>query len=267
MILRIRTDRGARRSPPPMLPTVSGVLAACLVASGCSAPGVSAPSSLAPGSAAPSASAPATSPSQAEPTSSPACEPGDDGAFQLSQVVPATANIFGAGRDQAPAPGGGGAGTVPPVWELPSGSTIVTFPCATGEVTPFSGQSLRNGPAGDTRGAGGESTDVTSYQGISGIVNRGNGMFLVGVFLTDDPPADPAPERLDFSDNEDFDLLEPLIGQTFFIGDGGGRRFAVPDTATRLFLGFADAFLYQGAPGYYGNNSGELEVTVNVAVE
>jgi hypothetical protein len=203
-------------------------------------------------------------PSQAEPTSSPTCEPGDDGT---TQVVLATANIFAAGRDAPPQPGGGGGGTLPPVWELPSGSTVGTFPCATGEVTPFTGQSLRNGPAGDTQGAGGESTDVTSYEGISGIVNQGNGMFLVGVFLTDGVPSDPAPPRLDFTDVEDFEELAPEIFQTFFVGDGMGRTYRVPSGATRLYLGFADAFLYEGPPGWYGNNAGELEVTVAVEAD
>jgi hypothetical protein len=207
------------------------------------------------------------SPSQSEPTSPKTCEPGDDGTILATQVVRGTANIFGAGRDAAPQPGGGGGGTLPPVWELPSGSTFVTFPCATGEVTPFTGQSLRNGPAGDTQGAGGESTDVTSYEGISGIVNQGNGMFLVGVFLTDGVASDPAPSRLDFTDGEDFEELAPEIAQTFLIGDGQGRSYQVPSGATRLFLGFADAYLYKGSPGWYGNNAGELEVTVAVQAD
>jgi hypothetical protein len=204
------------------------------------------------------------SPSQAEPTMSVACEPGDDG---VTQVVPGTANIFGAGRDEAPAPGGGGAGSLPPVWELPPGSTMVSIPCATGEVTPLTAQPLMNGPAGDRRGAGGESTGVSSYEGISGITNRNGGMFLVGVFLTDAVPSDPAPERLDFTDNEDFGELAPEIAQTFFIGDGVGRSFRIPAGATRLFLGFADAYLYRGPPGWYGNNGGELEVTVAVQAD
>jgi hypothetical protein len=201
------------------------------------------------------------SPTQAEPTVSAACEPGDVG---VTQTVPGTANIFGAGHDTAPGPGGGGAGTLPPVWGLPPGSSIVTIPCATGEVTPFTGQPLMNGPEGDRRGAGGEYTGVASHEGISGIINRNGGMFLVGVFLTDAVPSDPAPERLDFTDNEDFGELAPEIAQTFFIGDGVGRSFRIPAGATRLFLGFADAFGYVGAPGWYGNNAGTLEVTVAV---
>ena len=200
-------------------------------------------------------------PSGPDPSPSPTCEHVDrDMAWTVK--VPGRANIFGAGRDTAPEPGGGGAGTLPSMVQLPVESIVVTVPCVTGQVTPFVGQPLFNGPNGDRQGAGGSSTDVTSFQGISGIINRGNGMFLVGVFLTDVEPPDPAPERLDFTDNEDFAELAPEIGQTFFIGDGIGRSFRVPAGATRLFLGFADAFRYEGAPGWYDNNAGSFEVTV-----
>ena len=195
------------------------------------------------------------------------CEPAEEGAVESTQIVSGTANIFGAGRDSPPSPGDGGGGTLPPLWELPSGSTVVTIPSASGEVTPYTAQPLFNGAAGDRRGAGGDDTDVTSYEGISGIVNRGNGMFLVGVFLTDAAPADPAPPRIDFTDDETFAKLAPEIGQTFLIGDGKDRTYCIPSGATRLFIGFADAYGYEGAPGWYGNNGGELRVTVAVAGE
>lgn len=185
--------------------------------------------------------------------------------------VPATANIFAAGLDAPTAPGGGGGGVLPPVSVLPKGpSRVVTFPRVTGRVNPISMYPDWNGPAGDKIGP----TDVRSFQGISGIVHRTNGMFLVGVFLTNAPPSNPAPPRLDFSafdsaDSEqwvgqEFDKLAPEIGQTFLIGDGKGRTYVVPNQATRLFLGFADAYLYVGCPGWYGNNSGHLTVKVKV---
>jgi hypothetical protein len=228
-----------------MLRPAAGALA-CMLASGCAAPQAASPS-LTPTAA--TSVAPTPSPS---PTLAP-----------NQVVVSSRANIFGAGRDEPPEPGGGGAGKLPPVWPLPVGAQrIVTFPSITGQVIPIASIGDQNGPEGDLRGP----TDIESYQGISGIVHAKNGMFLVGVFLTDDPPSDPAPERLDFTGNEDFDLLAPAIGQTFFIGDGSGS-FLAPADATRLFLGFADAATYQGAPGYYGNNSGQLLVTVEVTVD
>jgi len=179
-------------------------------------------------------------------------------------TVYSSANIFGAGFARPPEPAGGGAGSPPTLVDLPVGSSpLVTFPCVTGLVTPIDGVAPLNGPDGDLGQNG--TTDVTSYQGISGIVHRRKGMFLVGVFLTDEQPSEPAPERLDFTDSEDFETLAPEIAQTFFIGDGVGRTFVAPAGATRLFLGFADSALYQGAPGWYGNNFGQLEVTVQVA--
>jgi hypothetical protein len=177
-------------------------------------------------------------------------------------VVSGQANIFGAGSDFAPAPGGESGGVVPPSVELPGGSTAVTIPTITGKVSPMSALVGYNGAGGDRKG----STDITSYSGVSGIVDGRNGMFLVGVFLTDEPPSTSAPKRLDFTKRERFRTLAPDVGQTFFIGDGRGRTFRVPDGATRVFLGFADAYsdghFYQGHPGYYGNNGGHLCVAV-----
>jgi hypothetical protein len=178
-----------------------------------------------------------------------------------SKTVLGQANIFGAGRGAAPQPGGGGGGVLPPVWYLPQGSSrVATFPRITGKVTPIVGESPYKGPDGDHRGP----TNIESLKGISGIMHFTNGMFLVGVFLTDSGPKRPAPARLDFTETERFDLLAPRIGQTFLIGDGKGRSYRVPPAATRLFVGFADGFFYQGAPGWYGNNAGRLHVTVKI---
>jgi HYR domain len=179
------------------------------------------------------------------------------------RTVLATANIFGAGYSDAPGEAGGGAGTMPPGWRLPAGTgRVVTFPSITGTVNPISGVTPDNGPEGNgARGTG--SMDVESWRGISGIVDAKNCMFLIGAFLGDGEPAMPAPPRLDFTDRERFDTLAPLLGQTFFIGDGNGRRYVVPEGATRLYVGFAEAFFCKGKPGYYGNNAGRLEVVAS----
>ncbi len=137
---------------------------------------------------------------------------------------------------------------------------VVRFTKVVGRVNPINWNDDWNGAGGDHVGP----TDVTSYQGISGIVHRRNGMFLVGVFLTEARPSGKAPPRLDFSDRERISHLAPRIAQTFLIGNGEGRTFRVPPTASRLLLGFADGFLYEGAPGWYDNNSGGLVVTVRV---
>ena len=177
-------------------------------------------------------------------------------------VVPGQANLYGAGREQPPAPGSGGPGVLPTSWRLPEGTQrVVTIPSATGLVCPIDGGAAENGPEGDGIGK----TDVTSFGGISGIVHRRNGMFLAGVFLTDEPASEPAPPRLNFTRRERFRSLSPRLAQTFLIGDGKGRSYRVPPRATRLFLGFADGYYYTGLPGWYGNNTGELTVTVDMA--
>lgn len=182
--------------------------------------------------------------------------------------VLATANIFGAGYSDAPAPGGGGGGTLPPGWRLPEGSArMVAFPSVTGTVSPIESSYPFNGPEG-AGGAG--STDIETWRGISGILDGKNGMFLVGVLLADGAPTVPAPPRLDFTAKERFDTLAPLIGQTFFIGDGSNRRYEVPASATRLYLGFADAYngvFWHGQPGYFSNYRGHLEVVASGVVD
>src|SRR5919108_4834460 len=136
-------------------------------------------------------------------------------------VVPGQANIFGAGSEVAPSPGGESGGVVPPSVQLPEGSTVVTFPTVTGKVSPMTALVGYSGAGGDRKGA----TNITSYGGVSGIVDRRNGMFLVGVFLSDGPPSTSAPKRLDFTKRERFRVLAARIGQTFFICDGRGRTF------------------------------------------
>ena len=44
-------------------------------------------------------------------------------------------------------------------------------------------------------------------------------------------------------------------------------KFVAPHGATRLFLGFADAWQVTGDPGYYGNNRGQVQLTVTITVE
>ena len=189
-------------------------------------------------------------------------------------VVPGTANIFGAGHAVPPSPGGGGGGVLPPSYSFAAGpDQVLEFSSVTGEVSPI--LPTWCGPDGLLAGLTG--TDIQSYGGISGIVYQGHvhGMafFLTGVFLDDNEP-DPAftPARLDFSYGADsFVSLAPETGQTFFIGDGltgtgtgEVQQFIVPENATRLFLGFADAGFFVGLPGAYVDNSGALSAQFEI---
>jgi hypothetical protein len=189
-------------------------------------------------------------------------------AAQLT--ISGNSNIFGAGKTSAPDPGGGLRGQLPPMFNFAAGpGKVLTFSNISGTVNYHWAA-----PASSTNGIGDggylSGTNIWSYGGISGIRNDNAFGFLVGVFLTDLEPTDPAPLALDFTNNTSFEEISPLLNQTFFIGDGltgsglgNIQRFLVPNQATRLFLGFADGpgfqgLPFQGLPGDYGDNTGSL---------
>lgn len=259
------------------------VLAACLTLVACGSAGTppslalptTAPAQPSPSSAQAAASADAPS---AEPSQAARCDTELVAGVADAITVNSTSNIFGAGHDVPPAPGGGGSGTAPPSVDLPPGSRTVTFPHVSGCVTPIAhtmpngiGPADYNGPAGDSGEYGG--TEIASVRGISGMDFKGSGMFLTGVFVGAEEP-NGAPERLRYEGIDAIDeRVEPALNQTFYLGDGrlpgseALREFVPPEGATRLFLGFVDGALYKGDPGFYGNNAGELQVVVEVASE
>lgn len=200
-----------------------------------------------------------------------------------SQAINATANIHGAGRSgaaQTPQPGGSGGGTAAPGFTLTAGTgRMLTFSSITGSISYNGGGNFNNAD-----GVGnGNSLNVTAYQGISGISFTGRAGFLTGVFVSG-PPAGFA----DGSSGSSAASLSytataasigqtsysPLLNQAFFIGDGltgingdgAGtvQQFFVPDAATQLFLGFADAPGYNGAPGAFSDNSGSFTASFSV---
>lgn len=238
----------------------SAVLAACGSPGGTPAvPGTAAATSSAVATPVATASARPRITAPPPPSAGAICAPGTG---EVAVYVDARSNLFGAGADAAPGPGGGGGGALPPAVAVPAaGGTVVTFPC-TGGLTDCCSGTPTIGPAGFL-----SRTDVESHGGIAGLVVGERAMFLAGVFIGDEAPAGPAPERLDLSGKLDFERLEPGLAQTFFIGDGAGKVFVVPPGATRLFLGFVDAAFFVGEPGYYGNNRGGLEATVRFAEE
>jgi hypothetical protein len=117
-------------------------------------------------------------------------------------------------------------------------------------------------------------------------------MFLIGVFLDDNAPVSGAASAgltfVNGSGGLDPDgrvnWLDPSttfgIGQTFVIGDGKTgfcqtsaacagttQVWFIPNTATRLFLGFADGGSlgpFSGAFGAYNDNSTGVGLTVDV---
>jgi uncharacterized RDD family membrane protein YckC len=182
-------------------------------------------------------------------------------------VVPATADIFAAGRTSVLDPGKGG-GTLPPSRSVTEGS-VLRFD-ATGAVTCRLDDRL-NGPDGG-RCEGGY-TDTSSFGAISGIVDYQGYLSLVGVFTSGPSPAGSPPPSLDFSATaigHDFRALPPALNQVFYIGDGTGsdasgdylQQFTVPRGATRLYLGFVDICPFFGTRTCYDDNEGFVEVTV-----
>jgi hypothetical protein len=150
---------------------------------------------------------------------------------------------------------------------LPKGATQITFDHVAGKVGCNGGDAASPPDGGSCAGG---NTDLQPASGISGVIDHKSTQFLVGVFLAGSPKT--APKSLDFTPGgklgHDFAKLEPVIAQTFFIGDGMANGqpqiFAVPKGATVLALGIADGFSFQGAPGAYGDNVGGFKVALTV---
>ncbi|MBA3917503.1 MAG: hypothetical protein C0516_02825 [Gemmatimonas sp.] len=124
-------------------------------------------------------------------------------------------------------------------------------------------QCLASTPDGPSIG----NTNINSSGRIAGL-NAASSGFLAALFLDDGLPL-TAPERLTIP-SIDFLTLSPLLGQTFFVGNGttsGGvtQQFFVPDGATRLYFGIVDGGSFQGEPGFYGDNQGAYRVSYNVS--
>jgi hypothetical protein len=178
------------------------------------------------------------------------------GGFTLK--VDARANVFRAGTGEEAANSGGVP--APSVTFDPGPGKVLTFSEVKGRVSCCSGGEEFNDADGGAFAGG--VTDVESAGGISGITHPDKTMFLVGVFTDNSAPAPPGPARLNaVSPNN----LAPQLFQTFFIGTGKGKQFEVPAKASRLYLGFADAYSFTGAPGSYDDNVGELTATFSIS--
>ncbi|HUQ94464.1 MAG TPA: choice-of-anchor C family protein [Bryobacteraceae bacterium] len=173
--------------------------------------------------------------------------------------VDAKSNVYASGRSTA------FSGLLPPSYRFSAGPGKVL---TVSNVTGSTGCTPSDTAPPDGGGNCAAGTNITSFNGISGIVHDSKALFLVGVFLDDSTPQNPAPPRLNVS-NESFTRINPRIGQSFFIGDGRStsgaqQQFHVPPTATRVFFGFADGFGFNGEPGYYEDNIGGLTLTMNM---
>ena len=175
-------------------------------------------------------------------------------AFATTVTVSGHANIFGSGNpsDNHPDPGGdynngppySQPGGVAPVDISLGGATAISL-SATGSTNPYT----ISGPGIDGPDGGSGNTNISAYDPnhISGYVDSVQ-MPLVGVFWGPSLSATPS----------NWSGGAPVLGQVFKIGSSG--VFSTPTGATDLFLGFADAYGFNSAPGYYSDNFGELSV-------
>jgi len=180
------------------------------------------------------------------------------GRPNLSLKVDAKSNVFRAGSGDADANGGGEP--APSVTFEPGAGKVLSFSSVSGSVSCCGGGDEFNDADGGTFAGG--VTDVESAGGISGITHPNKTMFMVGVFTDSSTAQPPGPARLDATSGEN---LTPRLFQTFFVGTGKGRQIQVPPTASRLYLGFADASSFTGVPGSYDDNVGELKAVFSIS--
>ena len=190
------------------------------------------------------------------------------GSLALSDFtfrVEATANPWAAGHAGPPT-----IGTLPAEFVVPEGKTTVSFP-------HVSGSWSNTGPmlsADGERPAVGTSFDcggpppctVLSSNGLSGLIDATRFWYLTGVFIGPATPGGSPPPSIDFTLRHELTVLEPALGQVFFIGDGRtsdgvAQLFRVPPGSTRLFLGMVDICAPDQIAGCYFDNSGSLDVT------
>ncbi len=187
---------------------------------------------------------------------------------QTTVSVSGLANIYGSGFADAPGPGGFGGGATAVEYPLPNGTTSLKFTSVIGTIS-FDSSSF-SGADGST--SWGALTQLSDYRSLSGITYSGRTAFLIGVFLDASTPTGAAPATLSYdTTSAGLSTFSPLLRQVFFTGDGldtssGLQVFNVPTGATRLFLGFADAWngsSVTGLPGAYQDNAGSLSVTIS----
>lgn len=185
------------------------------------------------------------------------------------QSVSGQADIFAATLGAVPAfPGGGGV--LPNLVSFSAGAgRQLTFANVAGSVSCDAGSFT--GPDGGPVCSGG--TNINGFNNISGIVASGRSLFLAGLFLDGSLPPSQVASLTYGAGDFGFASASPLLGQLFYIGDGltgtgsgATQLFNVPTTATRLYIGFADAFAFSGDPGYYNDNLGSLTYDLNISV-
>lgn len=183
------------------------------------------------------------------------------GSVSLYQVFGHSGSVSGAASDAPYASFTAGSGKV------------FTFTSVTGGLNCCSnGADLATPEGGNWLGP------ASSIGGLNGISDAtGNTQLpLVAMFGSEaDPFGQAAPAALPAWDAGNPVSQAPALYQVFFVGDGRTGRddasgtlltFTAPVNATRLYLGFVDAFNFNGTSGYYDDNPGVVNATVTLAV-
>jgi hypothetical protein len=164
-------------------------------------------------------------------------------ASATTVVVDSKSDIFLAGQTSLPFPDfGANPGAPPPgAGQLPASIGVlfgeILNLSASGTVSCCLGGSPTNGPSGG--GLGGP-TSISGFGNIGGY-NSLTQMELVGVF------GGPS-------------LTTPW---SVFAIDSSYTGLVVPNGATKLYLGFADAYGFTGQPGWYNDNTGSITVQIS----
>ncbi len=196
----------------------------------------------------------------------------------INLVVNANMDIYRAGGYND-----GSDGVAPVVYTFRAGGTrTITFTSTGGGWTCQNGYPDYSAD-GETSGycftAGGP-TNFDSIGPLSGYHLTDFTGAMAGVFLEDNLPTSAPPALRFYVSNSSqggiptsTQTLSPEIGQVFFIGDGltgsgsGSLQvFAVPPTATHLYLGYVDNCRAPGntIPGCYSDNSGSINAVVSL---
>ena len=155
-------------------------------------------------------------------------------------------------------------------------AVLFTFAAGAGNVFTFTASGLVNCCGGTPNTPPDGLFAGTSIMGANGLSSvAGNTQLpLLGVFTTDTDPFGSTPPATLSWDANNPTSLSPLLQQVFYIGDGktgyqdatgSPLAFAAPASATRLYLGVADAFGFNGLTAAYADNTGSYAVTVSLA--
>lgn len=188
-------------------------------------------------------------------------------AVERANAVPVTGFVDARANLYKASPTGGGDGFNPfEISFTPGAELELTFSSVSGGTHCCNGNPNGSGSANPDGIGGLPATNVSASGGISGISAPGT-LFLMGAFADSSAGFGLAPASLNYNGglSTSAALFAPELNQSFFIGDGltgngfgATQVFQIPDFADRLFLGFADAAGFSGAPNFFGDNTGGL---------